>query len=423
MLIRKIKQSGMSSAFRTLGIFAGGNLFVAVLGGLGGILQARWIDPEVFGEFRKYGILTAYFYVGLVLVHDGLARQFPFLLGKGQREEALKVAACAKWWYLFLAWSFSLFFAGLSLTSALKGEYRAAVGWGAQIPCIWTAIYGAYLGVMYRTSSDFQRLSFNSVISSVFGFVALVLVKTWGYWGLAARFILQNSVGLYINRRYLPVKVTASFDAKRLAELAKISLPLSIPGYIHTSCLAASLSVIVLKYCGESGLGNYGVALTFQGMAMTFTAALNQIFITKLTCKYGETEDIFACLKYAKLPTLLSVAAATGLASGLCLVIGPFIRLLLPKYVDTIPVIRILAASLPLAAAGLPLLILPAALWYKSVIALALTRFLVCLAAVIVFPKTLTAIAACLILGDVCSLIVGYGILEWNRRNKSPKKL
>ena len=415
-MIQKIINIIKGNSFRTLSVFAGGNLFVAVLGGLGGLLQARWIAPEVFGEFRKYGILTSYFYIGLVLVHDGLARQFPYLLGKGNKTEALKVAACAKGWYLFLSWCFSLVFAGLTFASAMKGDFRSAVGWGVQVPCIWAAIYGLYLGVMYRTSSDFQRLSYNNIISSVFGFIALVIVKVWGYWGLAARLILQNVVSLYVNRRYLPVKVKASFDLPRFVALAKISLPLSIPGYIHTSCLGASLSLIVLKYCGQADLGIYGIALTFQGMAMTFTAALNQIFITKMTCKFGETENVLSCLKYAKLPTILSVSAATGLALGLCLLIGPFIRVLLPKYVEATPIIRILAVSLPLSAAALPLIVFQAALWYKSVIALALTRFLICLAAVAVLPKTLAMVAASLILGEFCSLLVGFGILEWNRR-------
>ena len=409
-----IKNFIKSPSLRTLGVFAGGSLFVAVLGGLGGILQARWIEPAVFGEFRKFGILTSYFNIGLILVHDGVARQFPYLLGKGKREEALKVAATAKWWYLFLCWIFSVFFAGLALAMFVRCDVRSAVGWGVQIPCVWMAIYGAYLGVMYRTSSDFKRLSYNNVALSILGFVALAIVKVWGYWGLAARALLHNLASLCLYRHYLPVKVKASLDVKRLVDLAKISLPLSIPGYFSTSCLSASLSFLVLKYCGQRELGIYGVALSFQGMALTFTAALNQIFITKLTCKFGETEDVLSCLKYAKLPTLLSVGAATVLAFVLCLVVDPFIRVFLPKYVDSVQVIRILAAQLPISAAGLPLLIIPAALWYKSVSALTLTRVFVCMVAVILLPKTPRMIAFCMILGEFCTLIVGYCILRWN---------
>ena len=135
----------------TFGVFAGGNFFVAVLGGIGGLIQGRWIGPEILGEFGKFGILTAYFNIGLVFVHDGLARQYPYLLGKGKKEEALEVASHAKWWYLFLCSLFSPVFLILSLISIIKGDYHAAAGWAVQIPVVFVALYGAYLGVMYRT--------------------------------------------------------------------------------------------------------------------------------------------------------------------------------------------------------------------------------------------------------------------------------
>lgn len=411
-----IKEIFKSPSLKTLGVFAGGNLFVAVLGGLGGVLQARWIDPEAFGEFRKFGILTTYFYIGMVLVHDGLARQFPFLIGKGVKDEALKTAAAAKCWYLLLSWFFSLVFIVLVIISLLKNNIRAAVGWGAQIACVWSSMYGAYLGVMYRTSSDFKRLSYNNVVTSVIGFCSLVIVKLFGYWGLAVRFVLINSAGVIINHHFLPVKVRAEFDFKRLMSLAQIALPLSVPGYIHTSCLSASISFIMLQYCGQSALGIYGMALTFQGMAMTFTAALNQIFVTKLTCKFGETDDVDSCIKYARVPTCLSIIAATGLAIVLCILIGPFIRCLLPKYVEAIPAIRVLSISLPISAAALPLIVLQSALWYKSIIALAMTRFLVTLSAVALMPKTLSSMVICLVFGEFCSVAGGYIILKWGRR-------
>lgn len=407
-----------NSSFRTLGVFAGGNFLVAVLGGIGGLIQARWVTPDVLGEFRKFGILTSYLNIGLVLVHNGLMRQYPYLLGQGKKVDALKVAGTAKMWYLLASWCFSFLFAGLSLMSVLQGDYRAVVGWSVQILVVWGAIYGAYLGVMYRSSSDFERLTYNSLISSFFSIGALVFVKVLGYWGLAVRTALHSCVALYVSRRYVPVKVKSRFDIRGLIDLAKISLPLSIPGYVGTSFLTASMSFIILKYCGQHGLGIYGIAFTFQAMAMTLTTAIHQMFITKLTYKFGETEDVGLCLKWAKRPTLFSLAASTVLAVALCIMINPFIRLVLPKYEDAIPVIQILSVGLPLAALQLPLLILRTALWYKSVISLTAIRVLVSLLAVSVFPKTLIWIVICLLLGEVCSVIVGFGILDHKKKEK-----
>jgi len=223
--------------------------------------------------------------------------------------------------------------------------------------------------------------------------------------------IIASVMRVYLGKRYLPVKEEAALDVKGLYELAKVSLPLSIPGYIATSCLGASLSLLVVKHFGESGLGIYGMALTFQGMAMTLTLAVRQMFITRLTYKYGETHDVSACLGWAKIPTILSITAATVCALILGLAIGPFVRLVLPKYGEAIAVIRILAVQLPLSAAGLPLLIIEVALWYRSVLVLALTRFVVCLTAVFVMPKTLGAVAASLVLSELIAVFVGFGII------------
>jgi O-antigen/teichoic acid export membrane protein len=414
-----LKRIFQSPSLYTLGIFAGGNLYAAVLGGLGGLLQARWIEPSVLGEFSKFGIVTSYLFIGVTFVHEGLARQYPYLIGKGHKDEALRVAACAKWWYIFLACAFSFCFLVLAIWRMVNGDFRSGVGWGAQIACVWTATYGLYLSVMYRTSSDFKRLSYNNVISCSFSFIALILVKLLGYWGLATRAVFQNVAGITINRHYVPVKVKATFDSKRLWALARISLPLSIPGYVQSSFLNATVSFIILKYCGQSGLGIYGVALTLQGMAMTFNAAVNQIFIVKLTSKFGETENVVSCLKYARIPTMLSVGVAMGLAVSLSLLIGPLIRLLLPRYEAAIPIIRTLSLVLPLSAAAMPLILLRSALWFRSVAALALTRFLACLMAVAILPKTLQMIAASVVLGELSVLLVGFGILMLNRKKKS----
>lgn len=412
-----IKNIITSGTFKTLGIFAGGNLLVSIISGLGGVLQARWIDPGSFGEFRKYGILTSYFYIGLVFVHDGLTRQYPYLIGKKQNEAALQTASTAKWWYILLSWFFSLVFLALSLEALINRNCYAVIGWSAQIAMVWAVYYGAYLNVMYRTSSDFKQLSYNSLVGSVINFGLLVLVKLWGYWGLALRFVSATVVAILINRHFVPVKVKAEWNSQRFIALAKISLPLSLPGYINTSVLSATLSYFILIYCGEHGLGVYGIAVTFQGIAQTFTGALNQIFTVKLNSKFGETEKVSACLSYAIVPTVLSTFVAFLMAVGLCLIIKPFITLLLPKYVDAILIIQMLSITIPLAAVALPLVIFRSALWYKSFFTYSIVRFIACLLCIALFPKNLKGIVISSVVAELASLLIGYVILLCRKDN------
>ena len=129
-----------------------------------------------------------------------------------------------------------------------------------------TFFYGGYLGLMYRTSSDFNG---SPTIASSRGssiFWRLCWSKSLGIGGSPDVLYWAHVLGVAINRHYVPVKVKSGLDVKRLKDLARISLPLSVPGYIHSSCLSATVSYVILKYASQTGLGIYGVALTFQGM-------------------------------------------------------------------------------------------------------------------------------------------------------------
>ena len=412
----RLRQIIKSPSFSSVAIFASGSFFVAVLGGVGGLIQARWLEPEVFGEFRKYGILTMYLSLGYSVVHDGLIRQYPYLLGKGDQKAALHVAGIAKWWYSFVTILYVFLFAILSVIALFKADYRGAIGWGAQIPGSIALVYGAYLGVMYRSSINFKRLSYNNIISSVLSVFGLIFVKIWGYWGLAVRFILMQLTSVWINQHYLPVKAKALFDFKALSNLAKISLRFSIPGYLHSSALIASMNTLILCYCGEAGLGVYALAVMVKGMGMTFSNALNQIFHVKISTKYGETEDVYECLRYTKIPTLLAIALSLVLVVGLCVSIGPFIRMVLPKYIDSIPVIQILSIAIFLQAASLPLIVINSALWYKTFAVKCAGNFCVTIIAVILLPKTPCMVAIASILGIIAEMGIGYFSIAWNYR-------
>ena len=274
-IYRKVVQS---PTFKSLAVFASVNMLVSVVQGVAGLVQARWVSPEVLGEFRKYGILTSYAAFSLIPVQDGLIRQFPYLIGKGDREGAVMVAGVAKCWYLLVFFIMALVYSVLSIKALICQDYNAAVGWGAQIVLFAMISYGGFLAIIYRRSMEFKRLSYNSLIASITGVVGLIFVKPLGYFGVALRTCFVDAVSIYCNRKYLPMKIAAVWNIKRFLELIKISIPLSLIGYIRTSFLTASFSYLVLRYCGEKDLGLYGIAVVFQQFALIFTTSLTQIF-------------------------------------------------------------------------------------------------------------------------------------------------
>lgn len=411
MIRRFVSRVISSPTFKTLFVFAGANMIGSVLQGLAGLIQARWVTPEVLGEFRKYGILTTYSAVALVLVQDGLMRQFPYLIGKGEKDEAVALAGVAKGWYLGVFFCMGLFFLGMSSISLCQRNYVAAAGWAAQIVLVGQLSYGTFLQIIYRRSMEFKRLSYNGLISAFCGVVSLVFVKLFAYYGIVTRICIVDAIRIFFDNKYLPMKIKMVWDWVRFLKLVKISIPLSVIGYIRTSFLSATFGYLVLRYCGKADLGIYGIAVTFQQFAMLFTNSLTQIFNAKMTTKLGECDSIKKSVKPLILPTVLSVCAASFLAVSLCVIISPFIHIVLPQYLDAIPVIYVLSLGLPITAFALPAGLLRASLQYKIIYIIGIMKVLTVIMAATLVPKTIVWLAGAMMLGELIEVLLSYCFL------------
>ena len=406
-----IKGVVKSPSFSSLSAFAGSNILCSVIAGLGGLLQARWLDPSSFGEFQQYGILAGYIGIGVIFVNDGLIRQYPYYLGKGDREKAFEVAGVAQWWYLMVACAMSGVMALCMAYSLVRGNWRAVVGWGAWIVISWMSTYGTFLGIMYRTSSDFKRLSGNNLIASIYSFVALGFVRLWGYFGIALRLSSVAAFTIFLHRKYLPVKIKTVWRPQVFKELSGISLRFALPAYFHSTGLAATKNALILYFCAKEGLGIFTIATSFIALAQGFSNALNQIFNVKIVTRFGAKEDIRECFWYSLRPAMLGVALSLVVALVGGIVIGPFIRYFLPKYTASVPVIHVLLASLVTMAMGLPLLVIKAAMMWKTAATQSFVNFAVVILLIVMLPKTPIWVAVAVVSGGLAELVIGYAAM------------
>ncbi len=403
-----LRQVVKSPSFSSLSSFAGSNILVSIIAGLGGLLQARWLDPATFGEFQQYGILAGYMGIGVIVVNDGLIRQYPYYIGKGDIKKALEVAGVAKWWYLIVASAMSGIMAVCMFYAMLCGNWRATVGWGAWIVISWMNTYGNFLGIMYRTSSDFKRLSANNLIASVYSFFALAFVRLWGYCGIAIRLASVAVFTIFLHRRYLPVKIKAVWKPTVLKQLSEISLKFALPAYFHSTGLTATKNALALYFCEKEGLGVFAMAVSFCTLAQGFSNALNQIFNVKIATRFGATESVRGCFMYSLRPALLGIALSMAIALGCGIAIDPFISIFLPKYAASIPVIKILLIGLVIMAMALPLLVIKAALMWKTAAVQAFSNFTATLLLIIILPKTPIHIAIATVAGGLVEVAIGY---------------
>lgn len=397
-----------SPTFTTLGIFASANIVSTALSGVGGIIQARWVSPETLGQFHKYGILTSYLALMGIVIKDGLVRQFPYLIGKGLKEEAMKVASVAKLYFTVTASIYCVIFSSLTVYALVCGDMMAATGWGVQIVAATCLSYGGYMQTIYRRSMEFKRLSYNGLFASSLGFAGLIFVKVFGYYGLAIKSVLISSVQFMLDAKYIPMKIKRSWDSAVFLSLAKISIPLSFEGYIRTSFSTATFGFLVVHYCSAKDLGVYGIAFVFESFAMLFVTSMMQIFDVKMTNRFGETDSVRKSFKALVLPTCLGVFCALILAGGLCLLIEPFIRIFVPKYVEATPVVYVLSAALPISILGMPTRLLRVALQYRWIYVISVARIVSLVLLVQFVPRTIVWFAGCKVATDFFAVLLGY---------------
>ena len=207
-----------SATLRTILVYASGNTLAMGLGVVGSFVQARYIGPEDMGVFRTFGIAAGYLTFLQIGVFDGLQREIPLQLGRGEQAKAERAAAACLAWILFVSIACGAIFLALAVRAAMHREWMQFWGWLAYIPVIIATFYGGYLGTTFRTGQQFIRLSKTSVIQAIVGSLILPLMPLMGYFGACLRTAVTSLSGLLLLHRWRPMRVA---PPPRLARLPR----------------------------------------------------------------------------------------------------------------------------------------------------------------------------------------------------------
>ena len=196
---------------RSIGSLASGNLAGALLGAVGGIIVARFIAPEVNGQFRLFTIPLMYMTFFHFGTFDGLSRHIPFYIGRNQPEHVEKLASAAGAWNLGVTSIVASGFLLCALWGLLHGNHVAAAGWFSQTLVCAGVFYGGYLGSTYRTLHNFVVLARIQFIQASIAFCLVLTVVFWGFYGLCLRSAVPIIFGVWLLHRARPLRMRLSF--------------------------------------------------------------------------------------------------------------------------------------------------------------------------------------------------------------------
>lgn len=244
---------------------------------------------------------------------------------------------------------------GVAAWQLVRGDLWMAAGWATNAVLAVALFYNTYyLQMTYRTSHDFARLAMAGVAENAVGLAAVVLVAVMNFYGLCLRALLAAAVSTVILFYWRPVRVRPAWCFPHLKHLLLIGAPIFGVGELYRWWTVLD-STLVLWKLGDKGLGLYYLVITGVTTLEMLPQAVSQVIYPRMAERYGRTGRLGELLRMSILPTLVTVAGMAGVAAAAWWVVGPAVRILLPKYVEAVPAVQWCLMVAAVASTMIPL--------------------------------------------------------------------
>lgn len=404
------------SVKKLLAVFAGGNLICMILRLAGGLLVARVTRPETLGLFNGLSLVLGYVPFLQLGVINGLNRELPYYIGLDDKQRAHTLAACAQIWALIVGAAAAAALMGLAAYELCKGRYELAFGWSTQAWMAFQVVFiQLYLLVIFRAGGSFHRLTSSNLIQAVSSFLLIGVVWLYGFYGLCIRAVLVSLVGLYTLWKWRPLKVKSVWDFASFKHLLKIGAPIIAVGQVYV-WWAVLDSTLVLKFKGVHGLGLYAVAIIAGTVIELVPNSLNQICYPRMADEFGRTGSLRALVRIVKRPMIYLTLAYVPIALTAWFVAPTVIRLVLPKYLDSIRAVQwtcLATALLALSPLNLVFVVIKRLHLYLIAILAGISSYLISVFFAYGHNRDLSIFPKSLLIGRIVFLVLCFGMVKY----------
>ncbi len=318
----------------------GGNFLSMLLRMVGGVLQAKFVLPAVLGMYNSIGLVLGYAPFLQLGILNGINRELPYFVGKGDRQRVNELAAAAQAWALAVGGIVGIALSAVGFWQLAHGEWQLAAGWFTNAVLAVLLFYNSYyLQMTYRTGHDFARLAMSSVIENTVALALVSLVALLNFYGLCLRALLTAFVSVSFLYYWRPVRVGPCWHWRHLKHLLVIGAPIFIVGQLYAWWTVLN-STLVLGYMGQQGLGLYAMVLVASGTLELLPLAVSQVLYPRMAEQYGRSGRLDDLIRMSIKPTVFSVVGMIPVTVVGWFGIGPVVRYILPAYIDAVAAMR-----------------------------------------------------------------------------------
>lgn len=309
------------------------------LNGLSTLIVFRLLDPMAMGYWNTAQLVTLPLDALKMGILSGLAREYPYLLGRGERERAHRLVEAALAHSLLMCGLGLLAVVGMALLSSEGGAARAAA---ITTALVWSlGYYAQFIRSTMRSSTAFVRLGGIEVGISLIGVVTLVLIEWLGFQGLLLRALLLAVVASGAFFAFRPVRARPVVHWVAIREMFRFGRHTYITGYMVLVGQQAERIALLTFAGGVEAVGLYSPVLGVWSLLQVMPNVLHTFSYPQFIEAYGKDHDARRLLK-GLLGQIRKTAFAMVFISALAGLAGwAIVVFLLPKY----------------SAAGLPVII------------------------------------------------------------------
>lgn len=318
------------------GVYAGSSILATGITMIAGLLTARFVEPSALGLFNGMGLVLAYAPIAQFGVINGLNRELPFFIGRGNKARAEELASTTQAWAIVVGSLFSSCLTAVSAWHAFRGNWTLASGWLSYALGVFILFFAtSYLRATYRTSGDFKKLAIVQLARASFLLMGVALVHWFRFYGLCLRYSLAAVAALILLWIWRPIRVAPRLNFGDFKHLLSIGLPIFLVGLFY-SWWTAFDKTLVLNYMGTEGLGLYAIALLTGTSLILIPQAVSQITYPRMAEQYGRTRKIGDLISITKRPILLMACVCPFFVVAGWFLVPLIVKILLPKYVSGI---------------------------------------------------------------------------------------
>ena len=333
MIFSQKKLSSPSKFGVVLVKFASAQVASNFLRMLAGFFVISLIAPELYGQFTGVGVYLGYILLGHGGIINGLSRELPYELGRGNDDYAREMASSVFVLSLLISIIASLIFLGFALINLLRGDFLAGLIFFAySIIGAFHLLNKQFLPTLYRTNKDFDSLSRQNILTGIGNLFTVLLVWGFGIYGLIARGVILAIYELKLLFKNKAYQLNLKYNTEHYKKLFKTGLPIFMVGQVNP-LWSTLLNNFIFSVGGALNFGLYALSNIIQGAIGVIPHSFSQVIYPRMSIMLGEGKSVSEIIKANIKPLILQFGVILSIAVAGMLILPLIIPVVLPKYV------------------------------------------------------------------------------------------